>query len=154
MISDAITPLHMNERDIPPNLGQPGQRGLILYDGVCVLCSNWFRFIARRDRERTFLFTSIQSPYGRALAQKLGIDPDNPDTNAVLLDGAVHLRSDSAIAAIAALPNWGWIRVLRWIPKWLRDPAYGMIARHRYQWFGKRTTCYAGGSEFADRVIS
>ena len=75
-------------------IGEPGERGLILYDGDCVLCSNWFRFVAQRDAEGKFLFTAIQSPYGRALAVRHGIDPNNPQSNAVLLDGNVNLRSD------------------------------------------------------------
>src|SRR6476620_6717092 len=90
------------------NIGGKGGPGLVLYDGVCVLCSRWFRFVAQRDVERRFLFTAIQSAYGRALALKLGIDPDNPDTNAVLLDGEVYLRSDSALAVLSALPGWRW----------------------------------------------
>jgi len=144
----------MNQRPDIRHLGEKGQPGLVLYDGVCVLCSNWFRFVAKRDRERKFLFASIQSPYGRALAGKLGIDPDNPDTNAVLLDGEVHLRSDSALTALAALPGWGWVRIFRLMPKPLRDAIYSVIARNRYNLFGKRTSCDIGGAEFADRVIS
>src|SRR3978361_1287821 len=54
--------------------------GVILYDGVCVLCSGWMRFVLRRAR--LFRFTPIQSDYGRALARALGIDPADPDTNA------------------------------------------------------------------------
>lgn len=138
----------------PANLGQTGGQGLVLYDGNCVICSRWFRFVAARDHERRFLFTAIQSPYGRALAEKLGIDPDNPDTNAVLLEGAVYLRSDSALSVLAVLPGWGWTRIFRLVPKPLRDPLYGVIARNRYQWFGTRQTCDLGGAQYADRVIS
>ena len=42
---------------------------VILYDGVCVFCSRWVRFVATRDVERKFRFTAIQSPYGTRLAQ-------------------------------------------------------------------------------------
>ncbi len=35
---------------------------VILYDGVCVFCSRWIRFIAARDKKRRFRFTAIQSP--------------------------------------------------------------------------------------------
>src|SRR4051812_49173754 len=114
------------------DLGRKGGQGLVLYDGICVLCSRWFRFVARRDTERRFLFTAIQSGYGRALALKLGIDPDNPDTNAVLLDDQIYLRSDSALVVLSTLPNWRWARVFRYAPKPLRDPIYTLIARNRY----------------------
>ena|ERR1700754_3727730 len=135
-------------------IGEKGGPGLILYDGVCVLCSRWFRFVASRDTERRFLFTAIQSDYGRGLALKLGIDPDNPETNAVLLDGEVYLRSDSALAVLSALPHWRWTRVLTYLPKSLRDPVYTLIARNRYRLFGTLPACDLGGAAFADRVIS
>ena len=143
-----------NDPGTTRNLGVPGEKGLVLYDGVCVLCSNWFRFVAERDTQRRFLFTAIQSDRGRALAEKLGIDPDNPDTNAVLLDGEVFLRSDSALAVLAALPHWGWVRVFRLVPKPIRDPIYTLIARNRYRLFGRHARCDFGGAKYADRVIS
>ncbi|HZP78740.1 MAG TPA: DCC1-like thiol-disulfide oxidoreductase family protein [Pseudolabrys sp.] len=135
------------------DLGKPGAPGLILYDGVCVLCSGWFRFVAERDTARRFMFTAIQSDYGRVLAQRLGIDPENPQSNAVLLDGKVHLRLDSALAALGVLPGWRWMRVFRLVPRPLRDAFYGVIARNRYRWFGKKTVCDLGGARYADRII-
>ncbi len=51
---------------------------VILYDGVCVFCSRWIRFVATRDVERRFRFTAIQSAYGTRLAQAFGIDPPIP----------------------------------------------------------------------------
>ena len=56
---------------------------MILYDGVCIFCSRWVRFVATRDKAQRFRFTAIQSAYGTRLAQAFGIDPDDPDTNAV-----------------------------------------------------------------------
>lgn len=135
------------------DVGEKGRQALILYDGDCVICSSWFRFVAKRDTARKFLFTAIQSPYGRTLALKYGIDPDNPQSNAVLIDGIVNLRSDSAIAALTALPGYGWVRAFRIIPKPLRDRIYSFIARNRYRWFGRNETCDLGGMAYADRVI-
>ena len=48
---------------------------VILYDGVCIFCSRWVRFVATRDVARKFRFTAIQSPYGTRLAKAFGIDP-------------------------------------------------------------------------------
>jgi predicted DCC family thiol-disulfide oxidoreductase YuxK len=136
------------------DLGRQGGQGLVLYDGICVLCSRWFRFVARRDTDRRFLFTAIQSEYGRDLAVKLGIDPDNPDTNAVLIDDQIYLRSDSALVVLSMMPKWRWTRVFRYVPKPLRDPVYTLIARNRYRLWGTLPTCDLGGAEFSDRVIS
>jgi len=40
---------------------------LILFDGVCVFCSRWVRFVLKRDREARFRFVAIQSEAGRAM---------------------------------------------------------------------------------------
>ena len=85
---------------------------VILYDGVCIFCSRWVRFVATRDIEQRFRFTAIQSPYGTRLAQAFGIDPDDPDTNAVVHGGVAHFKSDAALTVLSQLPRWRWTRVL------------------------------------------
>jgi predicted DCC family thiol-disulfide oxidoreductase YuxK len=102
---------------------------VILYDGVCVLCSRWVRFVATRDKARRFRFTAIQSPYGTRLAQAFGIDPADPDTNAVIHGGVASFKSDAALTVLGALPGWEWVRVLRAVPKPLRDAFYNLVAR-------------------------
>ena len=89
---------------------------VILYDGVCVFCSRWVRFVATRDVEQRFRFTAIQSGYGTRLARAFGIDPDDPDTNAVIHGGKVFFKSDAALTVLSNLPGWGWVRVLRAVP--------------------------------------
>lgn len=128
--------------------------GVILFDGVCVLCSGWVRFVAERDAARHFRFTPIQSPFGRRLVEALGIDPADPDTNAVIIDGRALRRSDAAIAVLSRLPGWEWTRALRLLPRPLRDGFYAVVARNRYSLFGRRETCEVGGVAFADRVVT
>jgi predicted DCC family thiol-disulfide oxidoreductase YuxK len=74
---------------------------VILYDGVCVFCSRWIRFIAARDSQKRFRFTAIQSAYGTRLAQAVGIDPDDPDTNAVVHAPCGRRRSRCATRSTA-----------------------------------------------------
>jgi predicted DCC family thiol-disulfide oxidoreductase YuxK len=126
---------------------------VILYDGVCVFCSRWVRFVAARDKEQRFRFTAIQSGYGTRLAQAFGIDPGDPDTNAVVHGGVAYLKSDAALTVLSHLPGWGWVRVLRFVPKPLRDAVYNLVARNRYRIFGKYETCFLGDAGFRDRVM-
>ena len=128
--------------------------GIILYDGVCVLCSGWMRFVLDRDTGAMFRFTPIQSDYGRALAVAAGVDPDDPDTNAVVWGGKAWRRSDAAIRVVSLLPGWGWVRVLKIMPRPLRDLAYRAIARSRYFVFGRNAVCDVGAAKYADRVIT
>ena len=126
---------------------------VILYDGVCVFCSRWARFVATRDVAKRFRFTAIQSPYGTRLAQAFGINPDDPDTNAVIHGGVAYFKSDAALTVLSNLPGWGWVRMFRGVPKPLRDTAYSLVAKNRYRIFGKYDECFVPEAEVRDRVL-
>ncbi len=126
---------------------------VILYDGVCVFCSRWVYFVATRDTAKMFRFTAIQSDYGRRLAAAFGIDPKDPDTNAVVHGGKAFFKSDAALTVLSQLPRWGWVRALMLVPKPLRDAVYNLVARNRYRIFGKYDVCYTGGEELRGRVL-
>lgn len=126
---------------------------VILYDGICVFCSRWVRFVIARDQEKRFRFTPIQSAYGVRLAQAFGIDPDDPDTNAVIHGGRAHLKSDAALTVLSNLSGWSWTRVLFAVPKPLRDVVYGLVARNRYRIFGRYEACFVPDAELRARVL-
>jgi predicted DCC family thiol-disulfide oxidoreductase YuxK len=126
---------------------------VILYDGVCVFCSRWVRFVAARDEKRRFRFTAIQSGYGTRLAQAFGISPDDPDTNAVIHGGIAFFKSDGALTVLSNLQGWGWVRVLRFVPRPFRDAVYSLVARNRYRIFGKYEECFAPDAAMRARVI-
>jgi predicted DCC family thiol-disulfide oxidoreductase YuxK len=127
--------------------------GVILYDGVCIFCSRWVRFVAVRDLAKRFRFTAIQSDYGQRLAKTFSIDAASPDTNAVVLNGQALFKSDAAIAVISSLPHWRWARALTLVPKPWRDAVYNLVARNRYRIFGTYSTCYLGDASFRSRVL-
>ncbi|MHC2434160.1 thiol-disulfide oxidoreductase DCC family protein [Bradyrhizobium sp. USDA 4451] len=126
---------------------------VILYDGVCIFCSRWVRFVVSRDTERRFRFTPIQSAYGTRLAKTFGIDPDDPDTNAVIHGGVAWMKSDAALTVLSHLPRWGWTSALFAVPKPLRDAVYSLIARNRYKIFGKYETCFVPDADMRARVL-
>jgi predicted DCC family thiol-disulfide oxidoreductase YuxK len=126
---------------------------VILFDGVCIFCSRWVRFVAVRDTQARFRFTTIQSPYGTRLAQAVGIDASDPDTNAVIHGGVAWIKSDGALTVLSLLPGWGWTRVLFAVPRFIRDGVYNVIARNRYRIFGKYDTCIVPDAGLRARVI-
>jgi len=42
---------------------------VVLYDGVCNLCTWWVQFIIKRDHKGYFKFGALQSDAGRKLTQ-------------------------------------------------------------------------------------
>ena len=126
---------------------------VILFDGVCVFCSRWVQFVVARDEAARFRFTPIQSAYGTRLAQALGIDADDPDTNAVIHGGVAYFKSDAALTVLSLLPGWSWVRVLFAVPRPLRDAVYNIVAKNRYRIFGKYDGCIVPDAELRARVL-
>jgi predicted DCC family thiol-disulfide oxidoreductase YuxK len=140
-------------RDWKPKVVRDVSDGLILFDGVCILCSWWVRFIIKRDVLVRFRFVPIQSSYGAALAANFGIDPKNPETNVVILGGRAYFKSDAAIRVLEGLPRWSWIGVFAFTSRRIRDWIYDRVARNRYSLFGKTETCLIPEPAIAQRFV-
>jgi predicted DCC family thiol-disulfide oxidoreductase YuxK len=127
---------------------------VILFDGVCNLCDGLVGFIIRRDPRRIFRFAPLQSPAGRHLLLSHRLDSARLDTF-VLLDGDRCLtRSDAALSIVKRLePPWSFLALFGIVPRPLRNWLYGIVARNRYAWFGRRDECLVPSAEVRDRFI-
>jgi predicted DCC family thiol-disulfide oxidoreductase YuxK len=115
---------------------------VILFDGVCRFCAWSVRFVIERDPRGVFRFASLQSEAGRGLLRDHGLSGDAMDSMALIDQAGVWRESDAALRICRCLrAPWRYLAVLRFVPKFLRDPLYRLIARNRYRWFGKSDTC-------------
>ena len=129
----------------PGGINSP--HGLILFDGVCVLCSRGCRFVSKRDRRGYFRFIPIQVAEGRPLGEQLSIDPDRPDSFAFVGKGKGYVKSEAVLRIARELPRWQWTWVFHFIPRVIRDAIYDVVARNRYRWFGRRDACMLPNSD-------
>ncbi|MER8632024.1 DCC1-like thiol-disulfide oxidoreductase family protein [Mesorhizobium opportunistum] len=129
-------------------------RQLIVFDGVCVLCSGFVRMVVKLDRKSRFRFATAQSPFGEALFRKHGLRTDAYETNLVLVDGAAFTRLDSFVAVMAEL-GWPWraAKALLLLPRPLRDWLYERVAKNRYALFGKKNSCDVPSAELRGRFL-
>ena len=127
---------------------------LIVFDGVCVLCSGFVRTVVRLDRKNRFRFATAQSPFGEAMFQKYGLRTDSYETNLVLINGAPFMRLDRFIAVMAEL-GWPWraVKALLLIPRPVRDWLYERIAKNRYAIFGRKDSCETPSATMRARMI-
>jgi len=133
-----------------------GEKTVVLFDGVCNLCSATVQFILRRDPQGRFRFASQQSAVGqRLLAQhQIRAEEALADSVVVMEGGRVWLESDAVLHILYRLDGvWRLGAGLRVLPKPWRDKAYRWMARHRYRIFGKRQTCWTPRPEFAERFL-
>ena len=128
---------------------------LIVFDGLCVLCSSGVQFMIARDPFGTSRFAVIQSPLPRALYAHYGLDADRFDTFMVLVDGQPSVRWAGLLAAARTMPApWRWLGTAgRTVPSFIGDRIYDWVQRNRLRWFGKRAVCYAPDANSRVRML-
>jgi predicted DCC family thiol-disulfide oxidoreductase YuxK len=127
---------------------------IILFDGVCVLCSRWVAFVIRHDRTARYRFVAIQTPLGGRLAARYGVNADYPETNVVVVGGRAYFKLESALAVLAEVPGWRWTRIAYALPRVARDLLYDAIAQNRYRLFGRHATCLVPTPDVRARFLS
>ena len=127
-----------------------GERPVILFDGVCNLCTGSVQFVIERDSRKRFRFASLQSP----VAEKLLGQRENLEAVILVQDGKTYRKSGAALRIARQLDGlWPALWVLLVIPRFLRDAVYDWIGRRRYRMFGKREVCWTPQPGLADRFL-
>jgi len=142
-------------RDDPSVPQFADDKPIIIFDGYCALCSGWAAFVLRHDAHARFRLLSAQSPLGQALYRHYGLDPQDYETNILITGGLAWFKSEGSIRMAEGLGfPWSLAAAFRILPRSWRDRVYGMVARNRLKWFGKRMTCYRPDARYADRFIA
>jgi len=132
----------------------PPSGPVVLFDGVCNLCDRSVQFILDRDPAGVFRFASLQSDTGRALMEAHQLDPDALSSIVVVDGDRAYMRSDAALRIARDLSApWNALPAFRFVPRFLRDAAYELVARNRYQWFGTRESCRLPTPDVAARFL-
>jgi predicted DCC family thiol-disulfide oxidoreductase YuxK len=133
---------------------------ILLYDGVCGLCSRFVQFILRRDRNSVFRFASLQSAFAATILARHAASPSDLDTVYVVLDHELpneHLlsRSDAVLFVLKQLPGARPLLafLMQLVPTFLRDPAYNVVARNRYRLFGRSEICAVPSEQDRNRFL-
>jgi len=129
-------------------------RAVIVFDGVCVLCNGWVRFLLRRDRRGRYRFAAMQGDSGRALLQAHGLDADDPVSFLLIEDGIAWTDTDAIVRVLSGLGGlWTMAALLRVLPRRVRDRLYRWFARNRYRIFGRYERCVLPSPEQAARFL-
>jgi predicted DCC family thiol-disulfide oxidoreductase YuxK len=127
---------------------------VVVFDGICNLCSWSVKFIIRRDHKGVFQFTALQSKTGSQLLSAHGIQAAHVDTILLIKGGVAYTKSDAVFEIIAEFnPAWKALLVFRVIPKSIRDVIYGAIAQNRYRVFGKKDQYMVPSPHMMDRFL-
>lgn len=105
---------------------------IVFYDAPCPLCQRAVLFLLRIDRKKSLQFAPLQGE----TARKQGISPDINSLVLIQPDGTRLYRGKAVLrilwhlGGIYALPG-----LLSFLPGWLVNPPYRLIAHFRYRLF-------------------
>ncbi|QLD88120.1 DUF393 domain-containing protein [Natronomonas salina] len=142
------------ETETETEVDVPTDRPVLLFDGVCNLCTGSVQWIIERDPEGQFRFASLQSDAGQTLLAELGL-PEEYIDSIVLVDGDDYYTQSTAALHVAkrlGLP-YSALYPLVAVPELVRDSAYDVVANNRYRIFGKKDSCMMPSPEVQDRFL-
>ena len=127
---------------------------LVLFDGLCNLCSFSVQFLASRDRENRLWYASVQSAAGQRVLAAHNLPLTQFDSFYFIDAGQLYCKSDAVIRLLPYLGAlWFLLGIVNILPRPCRDWFYNRIARNRYALFGRRDSCMLPRAELANRFL-
>ncbi len=127
---------------------------IILFDGVCNFCNRTINIILKYDKDAYFQFAPSQSNAAMGIMQQFSLE-QQAITSVILIDNEkVYTKTDAVIQIANRLSGWpSLFRLLKFIPKSIRNFGYDLIAKNRYTLFGKRDQCMIPEASARNRFL-
>ncbi|MCJ8297391.1 MAG: thiol-disulfide oxidoreductase DCC family protein [Pseudomonadales bacterium] len=127
---------------------------IIIFDGICNFCNGSVNFIIKRDHQNVFVFTPMQSKAAEELLERHQFEDFGFDTFVLIKDDVCYYRTDAALEIIKDLSGyWYLLKIFKLLPRSFRDFFYKLLARHRYQLFGKKPQCMIPTPEVKSKFL-
>ncbi len=127
---------------------------LIIFDGVCNLCNVSVNFVIRRDKRDLFRFTALQSDMGKRMLRGVNVPAAFSGSVIYVEQGRVYFKSSAVLKILSALGGmYSLWYVFIVVPAFMRDFVYDVVAKYRYRWFGKRSSCMVPDDVLKGRFV-
>lgn len=128
------------------------EKTILFFDGYCNLCSGAVQFILPRDMKGALFLAPLSGSTASDLLKKHPL-VDRPDSLLLWKDQQWHIKSTAALMVARYLNGWRWAWSLRFVPRFIRDGVYDLVARSRFSIWGKRDSCYLPRPEWTERFL-
>ena len=127
---------------------------IVLYDGTCGLRSRSVRWILRHERDSELRFAPLQGATAAALRARFPEIPQTLDTVVLVADDHARLRSKAFLHVARHLrAPWRWAYAMRWLPGFVLDLGYRVVAHVRYRIWGRADLCEVPSPEHRARFL-
>ena len=133
----------------------PKAKKIVLFDGVCNYFNDKINFIIKNDKQDVFRFVALQSETGQKIIKYLGID--NSIDSIILYEPgyAYFIKSEAVFRIIKHLSSAvKLLLVFNFIPTSTKNVFYDLIAKNRYNWYGKKESCMMPTEELKRKFIA
>ena len=133
----------------------PKDKKIVLFDGVCNYCNDKINFIIKNDQQDIFRFVALQSETGQKIIKYLGIDA-SVDSIVLYEPGyAYFIKSEAIFRIIKHLSSAvKLLLIFNFIPTSIKNIFYDIIAKNRYNWYGKKESCMIPTEEVKRKFIA
>lgn len=130
------------------------KQNIIIFDGVCNFCCGAVNFIIKRDPNKKFKFTPMDSKLSTELLEKYDMKHIGKETIYLIIDDKCFYKSTAALEIAKELSGFWYIfNIFKIVPVRLRDFIYDIISKNRYKLFGKKDSCMIPTQDIKDRFI-
>ena len=132
----------------------PKDKKIVLFDGVCNYCNDKINFIIKNDRQDIFRFVALQSETGQKIIKYLGIDTSIDSIILYEPGYAYFIKSEAVFRIIKHLSSAvKLLLIFNFIPNSIKNIFYDIIAKNRYNWYGKKESCMMPTEEVKRKFI-
>lgn len=133
----------------------PENKKIVLFDGVCNLCSSAVQYIINHDKKDIFRFVALQSELGISICKYLGISFSKMDSIILYDPKTAYFYKSSAVIEIAKNFGglWKLTPVFRIVPIFISDRIYDYVAKNRYNWYGNKESCMIPTPELKSKFL-
>ncbi|WP_298417385.1 thiol-disulfide oxidoreductase DCC family protein [uncultured Kordia sp.] len=114
---------------------------IIIFDGVCGFCDASIQFILNQKPSNEVRFVSFQSETGQQIMEKVGLEI-NLDTIIFVEKGIVYQKAKAFLSILKHVESsYRFAGYLSFIPSFISNILYDIIAKYRYKIMGKVEQC-------------
>ena len=128
---------------------------IILFDGSCLLCNAWVRRLCSWDSKDVLRFATLESNTAKIFFEEHNLNPNSVETVVFWKPKEMYAIEAKAIFEMFKTLGglWGLLTVFNFLPNFITQKTYRLIARNRYKWFGKSSDCHLPNPKYKHKFL-
>ena len=125
---------------------------VVVFDGYCVLCSNFASWLAKRDTQNKIFYTTFESNFLIENYPEIKLI----DTVFVIDNNSkTYIKKEAIKICLDRIQyNKFMMSIFNLIPLYFANKLYEIVAKTRYIFFGKKKECSIPSSILKSRILN